>query len=126
MNTNKTTQQTIALLSTAITAALSGDDLTATKNTAEALRILTGGTVKAVATTTTKAVTKTAKVAKKAARKGAKPLLNASQAAMLASRVAAGETIASVAKSYRISYPTASRYIKMARSASQVKQEVNN
>ena len=125
MNTNKTTKQAIALLSTAITAALSGDDITATKNTAEALRTLTGGTVKAVATTT-KAVVKTAKVAKTGARKGAKPLLNASQAAMLASRVAAGETIASVAKSYRISYPTASRYIKSARKAAEVAQEVNN
>jgi hypothetical protein len=107
MNTKNRTNQIVALLSTAITASLSGDDVTATQNTAQALRLLANGTVRAIkvgANETTKAV-----------KRGAKPLMNPSEIASLARRVADGETVVSVAKHFGISYPTAHRYLRAHR-----------
>jgi predicted DNA binding protein len=118
MNTNKTSTQVVALLSTAITASLSGDELTATKNTAQALRLLANGTVKTVATTTKKTA--------KAVKRGAKPLLNQTQVATMLQRVANGESVVNVAKAFNVSYQTAHRYLRNAKKAQKPTVSINN
>lgn len=126
MNTNK--NEVVALLSGAITASLSGDEITATKNTAHALLLLASGAAKTVATTTKKTVTvvKKSKGAKSSVKRGPKPLLSQTQVASMVQRVASGETVVNVAKAFNISYPTAHRYIKSARQTSTEAQVVNN
>jgi len=105
--TTKTDNQIVSHLTTAITAVLSGDNRTAVRSTATALRLIASVNP---SETTSKSTPKSTK--KSGKKRGKKPLLNAVQAQRLAERVRSGETIVSVAKAYGISYGTAHRYLK--------------
>ena len=95
----------VGLLSEAISATLGGNTAKATKLTATALRIL--------ATTAPTKPSKTTKL-------GAPPLLNEEIQKELCERVSGGESIASVARRYRIPYQTAFRYVSKARNNAKV------
>jgi len=118
------TNQIVSELSIAVTAIISGDDATATKSTAQALRLLTSGTTHAVASVA-KSVTKTKKLSTRNKR-GPKPALNATQVASLVNRVQNGESIVNVAEALKVSYATAHRYLKMHRDAEARAQAVSN
>jgi transposase len=120
---NNKTNRIVSELSIAITAIMSGDDVTATKATAQALRALTSGTTssvshvaKAVAKTTAKTTAKKAK-GYKSNQRGPKPALNNAQVMSLVERVRNGESIVNVAEALKVSYATAHRYLKMHRDA---------
>ena len=110
------TNRVVSELSLAISAVMSGDDVQATKSVAQALRLMTTGVVDTVA----KVAKTPAKATKNANRRGPKPALTPEQVTTMVERVRGGESITNVAKSLKVSYATAHRYLKLN------KQTVNN
>ena len=96
-------KNTINTLTDAISAVVDGNNDRAVKLLLSAVKELSGAT-----STHHKHVNK----------RGAKPLLNVTQASALVQRVKDGESIVNVAKAFGISYQTAHRYVSKARKVS--------
>jgi len=101
---NKHNAKTVSLLTEAIVAVMADDHGKATKLTAQALQSLTQSPAPVV--------TATRKPRKKGS--GRRPALNPTQVANLNARVAAGDSIPTIAKNFGVSYPTAHRYFQKA------------
>jgi hypothetical protein len=94
-------KNTISILTDAISAVVDGNNDRAVKLLLSAVKELSG----------------TASAPKHPSQRGAKPLLNVTQATALVQRVKDGESVVNVAKAFGISYQTAHRYVSKARKA---------
>jgi hypothetical protein len=95
-------KNTISILTRAISAVVDGNNDRAVRLLLLAVRDLSG----------------TASAPSSGNQRGAKPLLNVTQATALVQRVKDGESVVNVAKAFGISYQTAHRYVSKARKAS--------